>query len=585
MPSASNLQAKSDPNQTSFNNASELQAQKTYDKLHAKLARLDAQRAEKTSTVAVNTEMPSAYSDEQLIEDEFKTHEKIALNATKAVGTTVEKGGAAVEKGGAAVEKTGQAIASTGSGIETVGKGVNTVGEILSKSGEAISSSKVGAVIGAPMMALGSAGSAVGKTTETVGKGVKNTGKAVQQTGSKIKNAGETVRIIGQEGKTAIDESARQEAIDRRRDRENMSRRLAPGTTLKPFATPFLQPAPSRTAMTGLANEGLGGDTELIDQSIFTAGEEQRPSVLDMGAPQSAGTYVQGVHVPGPMAGEDEFERFKTLGGGEYVVGAEIASQQARDRAAIEAQAALTGIVGPAIGALTEIQPTGGVVTEEEEEEEEGLEPEAQGQGGQGQLERAQQMIEDKAEEKLKKEIEKRVKGELKKRFGQKAGQKAAGKTAEKALEKAMERAAAQAAAKGASASARVSLEGIEAALAPETVAITLLIMMVQMNIQMIVKYLMKGTEALAGSAEETAGEMFGENAGRGVGFIASFMQQSLIEDFITIFLDSIVILGANPGCCCLIIIIMVFIAIALGYFAGTDSDAQSMFSTWMGGS
>lgn len=354
--------------------------------------------------------------------------------------------------------------------------------------------------------------------------------------------------------------------------------RLAPGTSIKPRAAMPLT-ASGTPASGGPAREGIGGDTELTDQSISMAGEQLRPSVLDLGSPQSKGTYAQGEHVSGPMAGDEELELARTLGGGEFVAGADVESQKAKERAGVSALQSFMG--GAAMAGLGPVaaQETTSETAEEDEEDWGDWDQMDQQFGGEqeggGPLAKGRQMLEDKISEKVQEQVEKRVKQELEKRFGQKAGQKAA----EKAAEKVAEKAAQQVATKGTSVTARTTLEGAEAANTPDTLGITLAIMIVQMNVQMILKYLLKGAETVTGTTAEEFYSEASEGLGKTAGCVNSFLQQTLIEDFITLFLDCSLYCTANPGCWLVLFIIMLIFVI----FAGTDSDVQGMFKLWAG--
>jgi hypothetical protein len=343
--------------------------------------------------------------------------------------------------------------------------------------------------------------------------------------------------------------------------------RMAPGTSIKPSAAMPLSASGTRAASTR-PTEGLGGDTPITDQSIGLGSDEQRPSVLEEGVPLSHGPYAQGERFKGPMAGEEEMDRAKTLGGGEFMAGAEFASQQAKEKAALASQAMFTGIAGTALGSLAETASTETQEPEEQDEMEQMLGGDSRAGGG-SQLDRGRQMVEDK----VKDEVEKRLKQQLKNRLGQQAGKKAGQQAAQKVAQ--------QAAVKGASASARVTIEGAEAVNTPDTIGITLAIMIIQMNVQMILKYLMKGTEMVTGTnAEEVASEQIGEGAGKGAGCITMFMQQTLAEDFLTLFLDCGLICLANPACWVAVIVIGVIFLIV----AGTDSNVQDMLLLMAGG-
>lgn len=350
--------------------------------------------------------------------------------------------------------------------------------------------------------------------------------------------------------------------------------RMAPGTSVKPSAAMPLTASGTPTTR-NRPSEGLGGDTPLTDQSIGLGGDEQRPSVLEEGVPLSRGPYAQGERFAGPMAGEEELESARALGGGEYMAGADLMSQQAREKSALAAQAMFTGIAGTALGSLaaTSTEET----TEEPDEQDELERMLGGGTGGESPLDRGRQMVEDKVKEKVEKEVKDRLKKELGKKTGQKVGQQAGQKAAQQAAQKAAQ----QVAAKGASASARLTIEGAEAVNTPDTIGITLAIMIIQMNIQMIFKYLMKGAEMVSGtSAEEITSQQIGENAGKGAGCITMFMQQTLAEDFLTIFLDCGLICIANPPCWVAVIVIGVIFLIV----AGSDTNVQNMLTLMAGG-
>ncbi len=335
-----------------------------------------------------------------------------------------------------------------------------------------------------------------------------------------------------------------------------MAERLPPGVSLarEPLRLPPSQPGSRRAA--GAPSEGAGGDTPVTDQSIGLNQDQARPSVLDQGSPTSAGSYAQGESFGPPMAGEGEIEEPGTTGGGtfgEAERAAQLETQRSRDKMRT-AERFMAGAGGATAGAAAggwespysqeNLPPEEGWDTGEEED----LGAQGQSQQGGGALDQGKQMIEDKIKEKLEKEVKQQV---------------------EKMMKQAMQKTTQQAASSG----ARVTTEIAEGANTPDSVGITLAIMIVQMNIQMFLKYILKAGKELGVDASEAAGEQIGEGAGKAASVGQDFLEQTFIEDALTIFLDLNLICMTNPCCWVILLVMLIFFAV----IAGTDKDVQAM--------
>ncbi|MFA5185161.1 MAG: hypothetical protein WC551_01625 [Patescibacteria group bacterium] len=335
-----------------------------------------------------------------------------------------------------------------------------------------------------------------------------------------------------------------------------MAERLPPGVSLarEPLRLPPSQPGSRRAA--GAPSEGAGGDTPVTDQSIGLNQDQARPSVLDQGSPTSAGSYAQGESFGPPMAGEGEIEEPGTTGGGtfgEAERAAQLETQRSRDKMRT-AERFMAGAGGAAAGAVAggwespysqeNLPPEEGWDTGEEED----LGAQGQSQQGGGALDQGKQMIEDKIKEKLEKEVKQQV---------------------EKMMKQAMQKTTQQAASGG----ARVTTEIAEGANTPDSVGITLAIMIVQMNIQMFLKYILKAGKELGVDQAEINENMLGEGAGKATSVGQSFLEQSFIEDALTIFLDLNLICMTNPCCWVILLVMLIFFAV----IAGTDKDVQAM--------
>ncbi|MBI5654475.1 hypothetical protein HZC53_02385 [Candidatus Uhrbacteria bacterium] len=327
--------------------------------------------------------------------------------------------------------------------------------------------------------------------------------------------------------------------------------RLPPGVTLakEPMRLPPSQPG-TRRVQGGAPAEGVGGDTQVSDQSIGFGDERARPSVLEQSVPLSTGSFAQGEQIGPPIAGGGELELPETTGGGtfgEAQRAAELESQRSREKMRA-AESLIPGAAGAAVaGALGSEAQVGTEQPSPEEEDGAGGEQEARGETkGGGALEQGRQMIEDKIKEKIEKEIKEQ---------------------AEKALKKVFQKTTQQAASGGARVTTEVA-EGVTSEF-----IVPLIIMIIQMNVQLFLKYILAAGKSMGVDVEEITEEQLGESAGKKAGVAQSFLEQSFPEDLLTIFLDCNLMCMTNPCCWVLLVVLMVVFLI----IAGLDQDVQGL--------
>lgn len=327
--------------------------------------------------------------------------------------------------------------------------------------------------------------------------------------------------------------------------------RLPPGVTLakEPMRLPPSQPG-SRRAQGGVPVEGVGGDTQVSDQSIGFGDERTRPSVLEQSVPLSAGSFAQGEEVGQPIAGGGELELPETTGGGifgEAQRAAELESQRSREKMRA-AESLIPGAAGPAVaGALGSETQVGTEQPSPEEEDGAGEEQEARGETkGGGALEQGRQMIEDKMKEKIEKEVKQQ---------------------AEKAMKKVFQKTTQQAASGGVRVTTEVA-EGVTSEF-----ILPLIIMIVQMNIQLFLKYILAAGKTMGVDVAEVTEDQLGDQASKSANVMQSFLEQSFPEDLLTIFLDCNLMCMTNPCCWVLLVVLMVVFLI----IAGLDQDVQGL--------
>ncbi|MDQ7814607.1 MAG: hypothetical protein RDU25_02290 [Patescibacteria group bacterium] len=347
--------------------------------------------------------------------------------------------------------------------------------------------------------------------------------------------------------------------------------KLPSGVAIKrqPLRMPNIEP----TRQAGLAGApssraALSGDTPITDQSLGL-GDEPRASVIEL--PSRSTAEGQVMHAGSPMFGGAEEEEEDLAGGGMMVADA-MELQRAKAQARRMQAASQSFMSGAAVGGGLEAMPgeeesydvdLGGLGDEEDEEAEPGEEPAS---GAQGAVDRAMQMAKDKVMDKAKQKVQDEVVKQL-----EKAGMKVAAKTT--------------------GATARVGIESAEAGTAPESVGITLLLLILQLNVQLVLKYIFKsfGTVAQGFGVDKSPGAEVMGNAGfaseaeKTEGCLRGFVEQSFIEDVLTIFLDCLMcvnFLFMPPFCICTIILIVIIAGIgAVGSVVGLDKIISSISS------
>lgn len=272
----------------------------------------------------------------------------------------------------------------------------------------------------------------------------------------------------------------------------------------------------------------LGGDTRLSDESLALGRDERRASVLEPGSPAKSYTGGQEPDVGAPVAG----------GGLMESPGMELMRMREREEQMRRTQEQLLGAPAApptapgAPAAPVPLPPGEGVArapAEVPEEEEAAPGKSALQLAAEQQMENLKQQAIAKAKEKLKAEVKKRLERQLQRR--------------------------------ATSTTARLTIEGAEVATSETVIPIILFIL--ELNIQMINKYIF--TPLLFRGRGDAL-----EDWTQG----APLLDQSFLEDVLTVFID--ISLTMNATCCnpcCFPIVLLVIIVGAIAITAGDVVD------------